>query len=69
MLERRTGIPISLSAVTMAVGRRVGLEVHGVGLPGHFIVKIVSEADEFFVDSFHGGRRLSSTASPKVAAR
>src|SRR5262245_16427153 len=41
VLDRRTGIPISLSAVTMAVGARAGLTIHGVGLPGHFVVKAV----------------------------
>src|SRR5262245_44117366 len=39
VLERRTGIPISLSALTMAIGRRAGLAIQGVGLPGHFVVK------------------------------
>src|SRR5437868_8461360 len=36
VLERRTGIPITLSALTMAVGRRAGLHIEGIGLPGHF---------------------------------
>jgi regulator of sirC expression with transglutaminase-like and TPR domain len=59
VLDRRTGIPISLSAVTMAVGRRAGLEMVGVGLPGHFIVKAVEGSQEILVDAFHGGRILS----------
>src|SRR5436190_22548499 len=37
VLDRRTGIPITLSAVAMAVGARADLHVIGVGLPGHFI--------------------------------
>ena len=61
VLERRTGIPISLSAVMIAVGRRAGLELAGVGLPGHFIVKAVGEGQEILVDPFHGGRILSWT--------
>src|SRR5438876_6111427 len=40
VLERRTGIPITLSAVVMAIGARVGLNIAGVGLPGHFVVKV-----------------------------
>ncbi len=40
VLERRTGIPITLSIVYISVGRRAGLEVEGVGLPGHFIVRV-----------------------------
>jgi len=60
VLERRTGIPISLSVVTMAIGNRVGLTVEGVGLPGHFIVKVVSGEREILLDPFHGGRRLTA---------
>jgi regulator of sirC expression with transglutaminase-like and TPR domain len=59
VLERRTGIPISLSAVAMAVGQRAGLKVVGVGLPGHFVVKAVQGGQDIFFDPFHGGRRLS----------
>jgi regulator of sirC expression with transglutaminase-like and TPR domain len=59
VLERRTGIPISLSAVAMAVGSRAGLKVVGVGLPGHFVVKAVAEGREILFDPFHGGRQLS----------
>jgi regulator of sirC expression with transglutaminase-like and TPR domain len=59
VLERRTGIPISLSAVTIAVGRRAGLEVVGVGLPGHFIAKAVESDAEVLIDPYHGGRLLT----------
>src|SRR5205823_2731791 len=59
VMERRTGIPITLSALTMAVGRRSGLVVEGVGLPGHFIVKAVEGPQEILIDPFHGGRVLS----------
>ena len=59
VLERRTGIPITLSAVTMAVGQRAGLNLVGVGLPGHFIVKAIDGAQEVLIDPFHGGRILS----------
>ena len=38
VLERRLGIPISLAVVMMEVGRRIGAPVHGVGMPGHFLV-------------------------------
>jgi regulator of sirC expression with transglutaminase-like and TPR domain len=38
VLDRKLGIPITLSLVTMEVGRRVGVDVDGVSLPGHFIV-------------------------------
>ncbi len=59
VLDRRTGIPIALSAVAMIVGRRAGLSVVGVGLPGHFVVKAVDGGREVIFDPFHGGRVLS----------
>jgi regulator of sirC expression with transglutaminase-like and TPR domain len=59
VLDRRTGIPISLSAVVIAVGTRAGMTVEGVGLPGHFIVKATAGPRETYFDPFHGGRRLT----------
>ncbi len=61
VLDRRTGIPITLSIVYTEIGRRAGLRVEGVGLPGHFIVRVndINDPDErIFVDPFHG-RTLS----------
>jgi regulator of sirC expression with transglutaminase-like and TPR domain len=60
VLDRRTGLPITLSVVAMAIGSRAGLEVVGVGLPGHFIAKAVSGGAEALFDPFHGGRRLTT---------
>jgi regulator of sirC expression with transglutaminase-like and TPR domain len=59
VLDRRTGIPITLSAVAMAVGQRAGLNIVGVGLPGHFVVKALAGEQEIIFDPFHGGRRLT----------
>jgi regulator of sirC expression with transglutaminase-like and TPR domain len=59
VLERRTGIPITLSIVAMAIGSRAGMEIAGVGLPGHFIVKAIEGNQELLFDPFHGGRRLT----------
>jgi regulator of sirC expression with transglutaminase-like and TPR domain len=59
VLDRRTGIPITLSAVAMVVGQRAGLDVVGVGLPGHFIAKARVDGEEVLFDPFHGGRRLT----------
>jgi regulator of sirC expression with transglutaminase-like and TPR domain len=55
VLDRRLGIPITLSAIYLEVGRRVGLNVHGVGMPGHFLVKCVGRSEEIVVDPFGGG--------------
>jgi regulator of sirC expression with transglutaminase-like and TPR domain len=59
VIDRRTGIPITLSVVAMAIGKRVGLEIQGVGLPGHFIVKASAAGQELLFDPFHGGRLLT----------
>jgi regulator of sirC expression with transglutaminase-like and TPR domain len=59
VLDRRTGIPIALSAVAMVVGERAGLKVVGVGLPGHFVAKAVGDGREVIFDPFHGGRVLT----------
>jgi regulator of sirC expression with transglutaminase-like and TPR domain len=59
VLDRKTGIPISLSAVYLAVAHRLGHPVSGVGLPMHFIVKVPSGKGDIYVDPFHGGSILS----------
>ena len=59
VLDRRTGLPILLASVAMAVGQRAGLRVVGVGLPGHFVAKAIENGTELLFDPFHGGRRLS----------
>jgi regulator of sirC expression with transglutaminase-like and TPR domain len=59
VLERRTGLPITLSVVYLEVARRLGLILSGVGLPGHFLIKYQDERDEILLDPFHGGRLLT----------
>ena len=58
VMERRLGIPISLSVIYIAIAQDVGLPAYGVGLPGHFIVGIPDNGDEIYIDPFHGGVRL-----------
>ncbi|MER7704924.1 transglutaminase-like domain-containing protein [Kitasatospora sp. NPDC097605] len=61
VLRRRRGLPIMLALVWSAVARRAGLTVHGIALPGHFIVAVGGPAggDDFVLaDPFHGGRLL-----------
>jgi regulator of sirC expression with transglutaminase-like and TPR domain len=52
VLDRRRGIPITLSVVVMEVGRRLGLDLAGVGMPGHFLVRDRDDPDAF-IDPFH----------------
>jgi regulator of sirC expression with transglutaminase-like and TPR domain len=59
VLDRRTGIPITLSTVYIEVGRRLGVRLHGVGMPGHFLVKYVAPEEELVIDPFNGGAILS----------
>ena len=58
VIDRKTGIPITLSVLYMEVGRRIGLNLEGVGMPGHFIVKCKQDGWEIFVDPFGGGEIL-----------
>lgn len=58
VIERRVGIPITLSLLYIEVGRRLGVPLLGIGMPGHFIVRHRDEPD-VFVDPFHGGILLS----------
>ncbi|MFJ1752191.1 transglutaminase family protein [Kitasatospora sp. NPDC088134] len=61
VLRRRRGLPITLSLVWSAVAARAGLTVHGIALPGHFIVAVGGPVggDEYVLaDPFHGGRLL-----------
>ena len=58
VLERRVGIPITLSLVYMEVGRLLNTPLLGIGMPGRFLVRH-AEVDDLFVDPFHGGILLS----------
>ena len=75
VLDRRTGIPLTLSLVYMEVGRRCGLPVQGVGFPGHFLCKVQLDGGELVVDPFHRGellgiedlkKRLAATVGEQV---
>lgn len=57
VVAHRRGIPISLSVVVSEVARRVGVELHGIGMPAHFLVGDPADP-EWFCDPFHGGRIL-----------
>ena len=59
VLDRRRGIPISLSIVYIAVGRRLGLDLKGVSFPGHFLVKCQVDGGVVVLDPYHGGASLS----------
>ncbi len=58
VIDTRQGIPISLSALYVFVGNRLDLPLAGVGMPGHFLVKLEGETPAQFVDGFNGGTIL-----------
>ena len=62
VIERRTGIPISLSVLYIEVGQRLGLDLAGLSFPGHFLVRYQSGDELLFIDPFHQGARLDIDA-------
>jgi regulator of sirC expression with transglutaminase-like and TPR domain len=58
VIERKTGIPISLSVLYRAVAHRLGLEMEGVNLPAHFMLRVDRGDETIFVDPFHAGALL-----------
>jgi regulator of sirC expression with transglutaminase-like and TPR domain len=67
VMIRRKGIPISLSVLTMVVGERAGMDVEGVGFPGHFLVR-VGGSNGVYQDPFHGGELLDGHGLRRLAA-
>src|SRR5215510_10180792 len=59
VLDRKQGIPITLSVIYLEVGRRLGLPLVGVGFPGHFLVKYSGADGEVVLDPFAGGATLT----------
>ena len=69
VLERKLGIPITLSVVYMEVGRRLELPIVGVGMPGHFLVKYLAPEEEIIIDPFHRGIILSEEECADLLTR
>lgn len=68
VLERRVGLPITLAVLLCALGRRLGIQVDGIGFPGHFLARIGGERG-VIVDPFRGGRILDERAQSELARR
>ncbi|MGE3508497.1 MAG: SirB1 family protein [Vicinamibacterales bacterium] len=75
VLDRRTGIPISLALVYMEVARRAGLKIEGVNFPGHFLLRCpaprrtLDDGGDLIIDAFHGGALLSDDACRELLER
>mgnify|MGYP002633497139 CR=1 FL=1 len=68
VIDRRKGMPILLSSVWIEVGRRAGIEMHGIGMPGHFIARVGGREGPL-VDPFSGGCRLSIKQCAHIVGR
>jgi regulator of sirC expression with transglutaminase-like and TPR domain len=66
VMDRRTGIPITLALIYIEVARRAGMAVEGVNFPGHFLVRCPARrgqfAEDLIIDAHHGGALLSEDA-------
>lgn len=71
VLERRRGLPITLAIVYVAVARRSGIPLRGVGLPGHFVAGYfpVPGARPTLLDPFHAGVRIAVPELPERLVR
>jgi regulator of sirC expression with transglutaminase-like and TPR domain len=74
VLERRTGIPITLALLYMEVARRAGLYVEGINFPGHFLLRCPARrglpySEDLIIDAFHGGALLSEDACRELLIR
>jgi regulator of sirC expression with transglutaminase-like and TPR domain len=59
VIDRKTGIPITLSAIYLFIAQRLALPIYGVGMPGHFIVKYEIPGTRILIDPFNGGMILT----------
>ena len=60
VLERRTGIPITLAVMYMEIARRLHMPVFGIGLPRHFVLQFDDGNFATYIDPFHGGRAITA---------
>lgn len=65
VLDRRRGIPISISVLLIELGARCGVELEPVGMPGHFLVRDPARPNEL-IDGFDGGRRLDVPGAERL---
>lgn len=68
VIDRRTGIPITLTVVYIEVARRIGLFIEGVGMPSHFIARHEGRTGLVFIDVFNGGRLMGEMGCAEMLA-
>lgn len=67
-IDRRVGLPITLSVIYLEIARRLGLPVDGIGLPGHFVVRHAGPDGLRYIDPFHQGRLLTEADCQQLVA-
>jgi len=60
VMDRRTGIPISLSVIYLELARRLALPIVGIALPGHFLVRYDGDEEPLYLDPYNGGATMST---------
>lgn len=65
VIDRRLGNPVSLATVLLLLGRRLGLPISGIGMPGHFVARFQDPNDELFIDCFNRGKVLTKAECVK----
>jgi regulator of sirC expression with transglutaminase-like and TPR domain len=68
VMERRLGVPLTLSIIFMELGWRVGIPFEGVGFPGHFLVRLTGEPRDLLLDPFNYGRTMQEEDCRKLLA-
>lgn len=69
VLDTRLGIPLTLSIIFLRQARTAGFEAVGVGLPGHFVTRVVWQERSILVDPFHAGRVITVEDCRQLVAR
>nr|QKW93563.1 regulator of SirC expression [Archangium gephyra] len=69
VLERKVGLPITLSVVYLEVARRAGIPLYGVPFPGHFLVACSAGDHKLVVDPFHSGEILTEEGCKELLER
>ena len=69
VLERRMGIPITISVIYLEIGWRLGLPLYGIGMPGHFLIGCRDDGDAIILDAFNRGRECSVEDCAAMIAR
>jgi len=68
-IDRRRGLPVTLSILYVALARRVGWAADPLNVPGHVLVRVGRDADSVLIDPFEGGRILDNRGLHELVAR